>query len=160
MKKALFLFLILIIFSNYGCYNIRKKFIRKKRRRKEVPVYVDFKDYPKKPSRDVYVNYYLFVKGWLDELRGALAKGVSYKRQKRAADEALMNLERIISFYNAEGKEEIYPLYEELAKIGEEIKLSPNMSEMQGNSLIRKIEYFRRRFERNFNYSDAEKWID
>jgi hypothetical protein len=120
---------------------------------------VDFKDYPAKPSRDAYIDYYLFVRGWLDELVGALEKGISYKRQKRAIGEAIMNLEQIISFYNLEGKNAIYPLYEELVAIEGEVKKSPNMSQIRRNSLIRKIEHFKRRFERDFNYTDAEKWM-
>jgi len=120
---------------------------------------VNFKDYPAKPSRDAYINYYLFVRGWLDDLTEALRKGVSYKRQRRAINEAIMNLEQIITFYGPEGKDAIYPFYEKLQDFREAIKKSPNMSETKRNSLIRKIEQLKRRFEKGFNYTDAEKWM-
>ena len=84
-----------MIFVNSGCHSIRKKFIRKKKSKEEVPVYIDFKDYPEIPSREAYIDYYLFVEGWLEELVGALKKGFSYKRQKRSIDEAIMNFEQI-----------------------------------------------------------------
>jgi hypothetical protein len=123
-------------------------------------VYVDFKDYPTKPSRDVYIDYYLFVRGWLDELTGALERGTSNKKERRAINEAIMNLEQIISFYNTDGKDAIYPLYEELLAIRKEVETSPNMADVRKNALIKRIEYFKRRFEKDFNYKDAEKWLN
>ena len=148
-----------MVFCDFGCYSLRKKFIRKKKTGKEAPVYVDFKEYPQTPSREAYINYYLFVRGWLDELTGALRKGVSFKRQKRAINEAIMNLEQIVSFYNSEGKDKIYPFYEELLEIKGEIEKGSTLSSFRKNSLIRKIENFKRRFEKNFNYTDAEQWM-
>lgn len=160
MRKLLVFFLIAMLSLTSGCYNIRKKFIRKKKRSKEIPVYANFKDYSVKPSRGDYVNYYLFVRGWLEELIDALKKGISYKRQRRAINEAIMNLEQIITFYDVEGKEKIYPFYEELQGFRKTIQNSPNMSDAKRNSLMRKIERFKRRFEKDFNYRDAEKWMD
>ena len=159
MKKTLVVFIIVMFSITSGCHSLRKKFIRKKKYEKEIPVYVDFKDYPDKPSRESYINYYLFVRGWLDDLTGALKKGISYKRQRRAINEAIMNLEQIIAFYDSEGKDEVYPIYEKLQYFRDEITKSPNMSEIKRNLLIRKIEQLKRNFEKNFNYTDAEKWM-
>lgn len=151
-------FLVLTLGLTCGCHSIRKKFTRK-RRKKEAPVYVSFKEYPEKSSRGVYINYYLFVRGWLDDLTEALNKGISYKRQRRAINEAIMNLEQMIAFYDGEGKDAIYPIYEEFQGFRDEITKSPNMSKGKRNSLIRRIERVKRKFEKNFNYSDAEKWM-
>ena len=159
MRKLLIFLLVAILSSTSGCHSLRKKFIRKKKQRQELPVYVNFKDYPAKPSRGAYINYYLFVRGWLDDLTEALKKGISYKRQRRAINEAIMNLEQIITFYSPEGKDAIYPFYEKLQDFREAIKKSPNMSETKRNSLIRRIEQLKRRFEKDFNYTDAEKWM-
>lgn len=159
MKKSLVVFLIIVLSLTSGCHSLRKKFTRKKKHDKEVPVYVDFKDYPTKPSREAYINYYLFVRGWLDDLTEALKKGISYKRQRRAINEAIMNLEQIIAFYDTEGKDAVYPIYEELQGFRGEMTKSPNMSENKRNLLIRKIEYLKRKFEKDFNYTDAEKWM-
>jgi len=142
-----------------GCHSLRKKFTRKKKNTKELPVYVDFKDYPTKPLREDYINYYLFVRGWLDDLVEALKKGISYKRQRRAINEAIMNLEQIITFYNTEGKDAVYSIYEELQGFKEEMVKSPNMSETKRSFLIRKLQRLKRQFERDFNYTDAEKWM-
>ena len=159
IRKISIFYLIFIIVLTSGCKTIRKKFIRKKKSTKETPVYVNFKDYPTKPSKEAYIDYYLFVRGWIDELIGALNKNISYKRKKRAVKEALMNLEQIISFYSDQGKEKIYPLYENLLSVQTEIEKSPQMSTMKASSMIRKTENFKRAFERDFNYTDAEKWM-
>ena len=159
MRKLLIFFLIAILSSTSGCHSLRKKFIRKKKHKPELPVYVNFKDYPAKPSRGAYINYYLFVRGWLDDLTEALRKGISYKRQRRAINEAIMNLEQMITFYDPEGKDAIYPFYEKMQDFREVIKKSPNMSEIKRNSLIRRIEQLKRRFEKDFNYTDAVKWM-
>ena len=157
MRRVLTLYLIGLMFFASGCHSIRKKFIRKKKTKKQAPVYIDFKEYPERPSREAYINYYLFVRGWLDELAGALQKGISHKRQKRAIKEAIMNFEQILYFFNKEGKDKIYPSYEELLKMQKEVIKFPNMSQTRRNLLIRKIERFKRNFERNFNYRDAEE---
>ncbi|MDD5194364.1 MAG: hypothetical protein PHQ96_01650 [Candidatus Omnitrophica bacterium] len=159
-RKITIFFLILTIFSVSGCTTLRKKFVRKKKHQVETPVYVDFKTYPTKPSKEAYNDYYLFVEGWLEELRETLKDGMSFKRAKRGINEAVMNLEQMIAFFNQEGKEKVYPIYEELVAIKKEIQLNPNPSDIKRNSLIAKIERFKRRFEAEFKYSDAEKWMN
>jgi len=159
VRKILVFSLIMMLGLTSGCRSLRKKFTRKKKKAKEVAVYVDFKDYPDKPSREAYINYYLFVRGWLDDLIEALKKGTSYKRQRRAINEVIMNLEQIITFYSTEGKDAVYPIYEKLQDLRKEMVRSPNMSESKRNSVIRKIEQLKRRFEKDFNYRDAEEWM-
>ena len=159
MRKLLIFILVAMLSVTSGCHSLRKKFTRKKKNTKELPVYVDFKDYPTKPLREDYINYYLFVRGWLDDLVEALKKGISYKRQRRAINEAIMNLEQIITFYNTEGKDAVYSIYEELQGFKEEMVKSPNMSETKRSFLIRKLQRLKRQFERDFNYTDAEKWM-
>jgi hypothetical protein len=139
---------------------LRKKFTRKKKFVEETPVYVDFKSYPTKPTKEAYNDYYLFVKGWLAELSDTLKQGISFKRAKRGINEALMNFEQIIAFFNAEGKEKAYPLYEDLRIIRQDIETNPNPSDMRRNSIVAKIDKFRRQFEADFKYTDAERWMN
>lgn len=165
MKKILILLLIGIVFSTSGCYTLRKKFIRKKKAQTEEPVYVNFKDYPTKPSREAYVDYFVFVKGWLEDLTEALSvdrvdRGYNVKREKRAINGAVMNLEQIIGFYNQEGKEKIYPLYQELVKVREDLEKDPSMSPAGRTRILQRVEHFRREFENEFNYRQAEKWME
>ncbi|MDP2924291.1 MAG: hypothetical protein Q8O30_11350 [Candidatus Omnitrophota bacterium] len=166
MKRFVIFLLLISIFFTSGCYTLRKKFIRKKKYQKEEPVYVGFKDYPTKPSREAYLDYYLFVEGWIDELSDELSdsfsvsKAYSLKRVKRAIKEAIMNLEQIIAFFNKEGKEKIYPLYQDLVKVKESIDKNPNTSAIERSTLLQKVEHFRRRFEADFKYSNAQKWME
>ncbi|MFH1875584.1 MAG: hypothetical protein ABH865_01670 [Candidatus Omnitrophota bacterium] len=160
IRKITIFLLLAALMSTQGCYALRKKFIRKKKYVEETPVYVDFKSYPTKPSREAYNDYFLFVKGWLGELGETLKHGESFKRAKRGVNEALMNFEQIISFFNAEGKENAYPLYEDLRIIKQDIETNPNPSDMKRNSIVAKIEKFRRQFEADFKYSDAEQWMN
>jgi hypothetical protein len=161
MKKILIIFLLIaLMFSTNGCYTLRKKFTRQKKYQKEQPVYVGFKDYPNKPTKEAYLDYYLFVRGWLDDLVDALQKGTSLKREKRAIDEAIMNMEQIIGFFNQEGKEKIYPLYEDLSGFKKEVNRNPNTNDVGRDSLIRGIEHFKRQFEAKFNFNDAQQYMD
>lgn len=165
MRKILILLLVGIMFSTSGCYTLRKKFIRKKKVQQEEPVYINFKDYPAKPSRDAYVDYFLFVKGWTDDLMESLKierlnTGYNNKREKRAINGAVMNLEQIISFFNQEGKEKIYPLYVDLVKVKDTLEKEPNMSPARRSLMLQKVEHFRRAFEAEFKYSEAQKWMD
>ena len=159
MRKTFILLLILVMFSASGCHTVRKKFTRKKKREEVIPVYVDFKNYPETPSVDAYIDYYLYTRGWLDELIGALDKGISFKRTKRAINEAIMNMEQLVVFYTEEGKEEFYQLYEDFVKVREDVLKYRNMSQNKRNVLIKKIERLKREFEKEFNYVDAEQWM-
>jgi predicted RND superfamily exporter protein len=158
-KRILYILLLVVLASNSGCHSLRKKFIRKKNK-KEVPVYITTKEYPQKPTRDIYLDYYLYTKGWLEELTKALRKGISYKRQRYAISEAIMNLEQIISFFNQKGKENIESLYQELQQIQAEIKRAPNLSRVKRDSLVRKISRIKREFDSNYTYTDVEEWLN
>jgi hypothetical protein len=159
MRTLLIILLIAMVSLTSGCYSLRKKFIRKKKYEEE-PAYVTFKEYPTKPTREVYVDYYLFIRGWLEELEDSLQRGLGYTRQKRAINETVMNFEQIMIFFDSpEAKEKINPLYEELLKIQTEVEQGASMSDMKRNSLLRDVEKFKRRFEKDFNYTDAEQWM-
>ena len=160
MRKLLFFFLILTVVLGSGCHSLRKKFIRKKKYEKEEVAYVSFKEYPRKPTREVYLDYYLFVRGWLEELEDALERGLGYTRQKRAINEAVMNFEQLMYFFESdEAKKKINPLYEEILRIKIEVERGASMSELKRSSLLRDVGNFKRRFEKDFNYTDAEKWM-
>jgi hypothetical protein len=160
MKKILVFLLIAFVLSTSGCHTLRKKFTRQKKYQKEQQVYVGFKDYPNKPTKEAYLDYYLFVNGWLEDLIDALQKGTSLKREKRAINEAIMNMEQIIGFFNQEGKEKIYPLYEDLTGFKKEVDKNLNTNDIGKDSLIRSIEHFKRQFEAKFNFSDAQQYMD
>jgi len=154
MRTIIFL-LIFSLFIN-GCYSLRKKFVRKKQY-KEEPVYVDFKTYPDVPSKDLYYNYYLLVIGWVDDLKDSLLGIENSKRQKRAIDEAIRNLEQCMAFLNQDGKEKIYPLYKELVDIKKDIY--SGYDKLKKNFILSKIEHFKKNFQSDFSYSKVQDFF-
>lgn len=160
MRKITYICIIIILTLTSGCYNVRKKFVRKKKYEKNLPVYVDFKEYPVTPSREAYVDYCVFIRGWLSDLVESLSNGDSFKRQKRAINGVIENLDQLISFYNADGKESIKSLYDNFLAVRREIENNPFMDTIKRNALIKRIEHLKRQFEIEFNYVDAKKWIN
>lgn len=158
-KKVFFIFLGLILVFSGGCRALRDKFIRQ-REEKEAPVYMALRDYPAEPTRQVYLDYYLYARGWLAELMQALQRGISHKRQRRAISEALMNVEQIISFFNQEGKDAIGSLHQELKEVKAEIEKIPNLSQIRRNALVRRVQRIKRDFSSNYTYSNAAAWLD
>jgi len=160
MRKLLSLILVLLMILDFsGCQALRKKFVRKRRKEKPPPLYLELKDYPQVPTKDMYDQYHLYVRGWLDELMHTIEEESNAKRQKKSIDEAVMNFEQIMYFYNEEGKKAAEPLYKELVSLREEIHnpyfaLSGNFS-----STTRKISRLKRDFEKNFSYEDALEWM-
>lgn len=160
MKRKFVVFLLIAgVFFSSGCYSFRKKFIRKKKTEDKAEVYVNFKEYSKELSPQAYIDNYLFVKGWIDDLVRTIDKGDSFKRKKKAIEEIIKNLEQMMQFLNQEGKDEVYPLYEDFLEVQDQIYRDPYMSAITKIAEIRKIEQLRRRFEADWNYSDVQKWM-
>lgn len=159
MRKKSFIVIItfLLVLNSSGCTTLRKKFIREKDGKKETEsVYLAFKEYGGKPSRQVYVDYYLYIRGWLDELLQQLQESGNLKRGKYALNEAVVNLEQLISFLNEEGKQKINSLYEILLSVRPELTNTSCLNEVKRKTIIDKVEYFMRKFDADFNYTDAQ----
>ncbi|MCK4916782.1 MAG: hypothetical protein KAJ14_06500 [Candidatus Omnitrophica bacterium] len=159
MEKIIYLFIAIMIFISSGCYGLRKKFIRKKKYQKEPTVYIDLKDYSTQPVEGEYLYYYLYLKGWFEELVKAVEKDISPKRQKLAANEVANNLERAMTFLNTEGKNEIYSIYEEFLELKKDIEHSSNFTQNKKNFLLLKIRSIKSQVERKFNWVDVKKWL-
>lgn len=158
MRKTLYFLLIMLIFCG-GCRTLRRKFVRKRNYKKETPVYVDLKDYSGVPSRQLYVDYSTFVRGWLGDLIQALEDNLSYKRQKRAIGEVIVNLDRIISLYSPEGKAKIDHLYRDFLRVQDKLCRGYPLDITEAHALQREVERLRLRFEADFQYSDAQQWL-
>jgi len=153
-KLGICLFLCLAI-SFSGCYSLRKKFVRKRKKYTPPPLYLELKEYPATPTKEVYEEYFLYVKGWLSELIKCLEEKISRKREKKSIDQALFNLEQIMVFLNDKGKKKIEPIKQELVKLREKI-YNPYFSYTNVNYLIRKTEKVYRDFDSQFSYNKAK----
>jgi len=155
--KGKFFIIVLLVFMICGCYSLRKKFVRKKKVTGEMPVYVDFKTYQEPKSQRIYEDYYLFARGWLEELIKSLTFTGNKKKQKQAIDEALMNIEQMMVFLNQEGKEELSLIYEELLKIKEKI-YSSFLNDIEKELIVKKIEKILHKLHSQFSWSEIAKW--
>ncbi|OQX81203.1 MAG: hypothetical protein B6D56_02890 [Candidatus Omnitrophica bacterium 4484_70.1] len=157
MRKKLILLSIVILF--FGCYSLRKKFVRKKKRVSSPSVYVDFKEYKSPPSSQLYQDYYLFACGWLEELIKGLKFTQNTKKQRQAIEEAIFNMEQMMAFLNEEGRKKLSSLYKELLEIKKEI-YSAFLNDPRRESLIKKTEKVLRKLSSQFSLSKASVWME
>ena len=161
MRRWCILVLVFVcIFDFSGCTGLRKKFIRKRHKETPPPLYLDLKDYPKVPTKDMYDEYFLFVRGWLDELSLSIEEHSSHKRQKKSIDEALKNLEQVMYYYNAVGKENIAPLHEEFIDLRDRVHDPYFFTSASVTYMKRKIYRMKRAFETGFTYEKASLWME
>ena len=158
MKRLLIVFLLTNIFFASGCHALRKKFVRKKKNKEDPVVYVDFKEYPPVPAKEIYQDYHLFLKSWLDELIKSLKYSDNYKKQKQAINEAAENLQEIIALLSVEGKSQISPLYQELLTIKDRID-SYSFSEVERHNLLQITEHLKREVEQKLSWSKVSAWL-
>ncbi|MBN2121011.1 MAG: hypothetical protein JW734_08180 [Candidatus Omnitrophica bacterium] len=159
-KFFIAVFVLIMVFDFTGCMALRKKFVRKRRKEVPPPLYLELKEYPKVPTSDMYHQYWLFVRGWLDELNASMEEGANAKRQKKSIDEAFMNLEQIIYYYNEEGKKAIDPIYKEMVSIRTAVH-DPYFSSSENFVLMkRRVSKVKRDFEKGFTYEKASVWME
>lgn len=157
-KRILILILGLLIFGN-GCYSLRKKFIRAKEE-KETPVYVDFKDYPEVDTKKLYNEYYTYINAWLEELIESLGEEVdvyNYKRDKRAIEEIIKNLDLLLSLFTEEGQAQLKPLYTEILTFRD--KFTPFITDSEKAYILQRLQLIKIRFDDKFSYSKVSLWI-
>lgn len=157
MKVSRFLIFIVITIALSGCYSLRKKFVRKRKSKKPQPVYVDFKEYPKENPADIYDNCYLFAGAWMDEIINGLGGSYNYKRQRHAFNEVMRNLDKINEIFTEEGRNKLKSIYDEMASLSK--KISPNLTDIDRNFILRKVEIIKLEFGNNFRHSKVSQWI-
>lgn len=158
IRKITSAVLISALFLSSGCLTLRKKFVRKKKSETEPVAYVDFKEYPDAPSKEIYHNYYIFAQGWLGDLYQALTDTGNRKKQKQAIDETLMNVEQMISYFNEDGKTKTAGIYEELLEVKKQIS-APVLNELEVDYLARKVEQLKRRIIRELDWRVVSEWV-
>lgn len=157
MKKKGLALIFVFVFVLSGCHNVRKKFVRKKKKEKEQAVYVNFKEYAKPSSYQLYQDYYLYATGWIDEILKSLEPPINFKRASKSFDELIYTLSQINSIFTDEGKESFSSLYNQVIDIDKEIK--PLLNEIKRRAIVKDLEYIKRRINREFTISKVEQWI-
>lgn len=151
--------LVISLFPAGGCYSVRKKITRKRKRNKEETVaYVDFKQYPETLSIEDYQNYFLFIRAWLDEFILSLEPGGNRKRRIKSINEAMENFERLRSAFTEEGLRETEPLYERLTELRTKAG-EPRVEGFELSRLLRQAGRVKRDFEKELNWDKVNKWL-
>ena len=84
MNKRVWIVVLLFIFSVSnltGCANLKKKFTRKKKKKDELPMYYNVKEYDIKPSLELYTKHYIYWKNWNRDLLDNLGKNSKKDRE-------------------------------------------------------------------------------
>ncbi|MFH1767643.1 MAG: hypothetical protein ABH858_00595 [Candidatus Omnitrophota bacterium] len=151
--------ILTLVLSLCGCYSLRKKFIREKKQPQEEQIYVDFKKYPQVASTEMYSDYYVFINGWLDQLIETITLDEipNYKREKRAATEALRIMDRMMEILDSAGRQKLQPLCDELSEV--EKMITSDSTDVDRTIILRKTDWVRIRFQRDFTYSKVRKWL-
>lgn len=150
-------FFLVACISMDGCYSVRKKFIRKRKKEEEPQVYLFLKDYTNIPAEKVYRDYYVFVRGWLDELYKSLQEGISQKRNKKAIDEAMVNFSQMTYFLDEEGKKASQELFDEFMSIREYLYTAAVIPD--ASRWADKVDRLKRKFEKAMSYEAVQSWI-
>lgn len=150
--------MILIASLCMGCTSIRRKFVRKKKSQEEAQVYVTLKDYAGVPTEKAYRDYYVFVRGWLDDLKAALQEQGSWKRSKKSIDEALMNFSQIYQGLNEEGKKECQDILQEFAAIKQTV-YNTSLFSSDTTRLVERVDRLKRTFEKKMSYEVVEGYL-
>ena len=102
MRKSIFLILIAAVFLTSGCRTLSQKFVRKKTYKKEKEVFVKPRDYPLGDSKELYIDYYTYARGWMGELIDALFYKEGEKEVIVSCQRILENITHLREFFTGE----------------------------------------------------------
>lgn len=72
MKREIVFLIVVSLFFSSGCRAITSKFVRKKDVKKEPTVYAMPREYPLSDNKELYIDYYVYARGWMKELVSGL----------------------------------------------------------------------------------------
>jgi len=158
IKNIIFYFgLWSLVFSLCGCDAFVRKFTRKAKKDnlpKEEMVLAPEEYKPTQDKEELYRQYFLFWKSWVDELSTALAHNTSHKRQVSCAEEAIKSLLNLKTLLNEEAQKKLDIYINGMKEI--EASVSADLYGNYNNSVIRSVEQSRRNILRDFSYQKAK----
>jgi len=151
MSRIIPVLLIAALSLTSGCYNIRKKFIRKKKAAVETPVYIDFQSYPEAAGRGDAAQRVVFIRSWLEEAVKHLDEGGNFKRVRYSLSEALSIMSDLEGSYTGPDLVELKSFENKLQAVKDDVDrcLNPTALDKLGFSarLIKFEKAFRGRFK-------------
>jgi len=155
-------FILVSFLSLEGCAAFRKKFIRKKKKTKEVEeeIVLEPQEYPEViyDSATLYKNHYNFWRAWHVDLLNSLEVGQSQKKRLRAFDEVIKNLEEMENLLIEQKQQELEVYILEISENREKLSKAKlrNILLPRLKSKLRSLE---KKIRNNFAFKNAKDWI-
>ena len=131
-KKIIALALTIFLTTSLtGCEALQRKFTRKKKAKPIRPMFYKEVDgvSASRPAAELYMTHYVYWKTWMNDL--IQNAGKNRKRDIRAANEAVANLDDMKEYLTGEKKEELEGYITELRKVATQVKgVSVNAARM------------------------------
>ena len=160
MRRAVLIMMAAVLLLDLtGCTAVRQKFVRKKKAQEQPQMYLDLKEYPAVPERQVYQTYYAYVNGWLEEMIVQVEHGSNRKRMKKSVDQAADNMAQLASFYNDTGRMALKPLQEELDLLRADMHDPYFVRGMDLRRTADRVRDLKRAFMAGFDYDTALVWM-
>ena len=163
-NRLLILFLMIFIFSSFGCESFRRKFIRKpKDEPKGEDMVIEPRDYSKlqMPVDKAYIQYYTYWKAWHNELLTFLAEGTNKKKILSCFEQTILNLDRMKDILESPEKTALLDGYiKETSALAQEIR-DKTLTVFSTTRIKSKSEQLLLNIQRDFSFSKVEgdlKW--
>ena len=149
-----------LLFTLSGCESFRKKFVRQKKRKKEVRVVTQIKDYDALyPPEVVYKQYYLFWRSTHDQIIRALyVEDGNWKKAAGSAVSATEYLEQMQALLPSQIQNELDPFIDEYKDITKRLR-ARNLNRAQRlkiNSILKKQ---KKQIEQRFAIKHVQKYL-
>jgi len=158
-RKNIYVLAVILIaaMAVSGCAQMRDKFIRKPKEKKETKRYRGVTDYNVRPNLDLYIKRYIFWKNWHKELLTVLG----HENRKKAIVASREEVSNLISMRNMlvdEKADELQVVIDKMTEI--EMGLRKRKTSAGKEVRLRKqLEAVGRKVRRNFSYKKAKGFI-
>jgi len=146
--------LLILVFEECGCEAFVKKFRRKPKKEEQAQEEMVFvpQEYPSLfvNKEEAYRQYFLYWKGWQDELINALLSRTSLKKQLSCIDEAIKNLLQLKTILAEEKVKPLDAYIAELNALRNNIEQDPYSNNTTQNRYS--AEKIKRNILRDFSY--------
>ncbi len=153
LKIALIIFLVLNI---CGCAELRRKFIRKKKPKKEEFSFYAPEQYKPRPPHERYQEHYILWHNWHLDL--ARMEGTSHLRDMRSLNESLRHLTAMRDLLEEEKAKELDVQVKHMETVKEKIKKTKKdvVKDPHSRKVIEKVE---RIIINSFTYNRMKDYI-
>ena len=157
MKRWIFFIAVICVAASLvGCDSVQRKFTRKKKDVKKVPMVVQAKKYEKKPSPELYSKHFSYWQSWQSELIQRL--GDNHKKDSRCIEEILSQLNDMRNLLVQEKADELGKHIKELEEVRDVI-LREQLSQFNMSHNMMVLEREDRLIEKDFCVSKIRSFI-